>query len=100
MFQDFSASLKERLMEKRAVIRNSVLRAGTIQFGSGWINCMVHDRSNAGAMLHVTSSVGIPMRFILTMSPDGRRVSCRVAWRTEKRIGVAFERGSPRVLEP
>jgi hypothetical protein len=86
-------------MEKRAVIRNSVLRAGTIQFGSGWINCMVHDRSNAGAMLHVTSSVGIPMRFTLVMSPDGRRVSCRVAWRTEKRIGVAFE-WPPQTLEP
>ena len=79
------------LMEKRAVVRNSVLRAGTIQFDSGWISCMVRDRSSAGAMLHVTSSVGIPMRFTLLMSPDGRHVSCRVAWRTEQRIGVAFE---------
>jgi len=86
-------------MEKRATVRNSVLRAGTIQFDGGWINCMVCDRSNAGAMLHVTSSVGIPMRFILIMSPDGRRMFCRVAWRTDKRIGVAFEKGGPRVLE-
>jgi hypothetical protein len=78
-------------LEKRAVIRNSILRAGTIQFGGGWINCMVRDSSNAGAMLHVTSSVGIPVRFTLIMSPDGRHVACRVAWRTEKRIGVAFE---------
>jgi hypothetical protein len=78
-------------MEKRAVVRNSVLRAGTIQFDGGWTNCMVRDRSNAGAMLHVTSSVGIPERFTLIMSPDGRHVPCRVAWRTERRIGVAFE---------
>ena len=78
-------------MEKRAFVRRSELKAGTIQFDGGWINCVVRDRSNAGAMLHVTSSVGIPMRFTLIMSPDGRHVSCRVAWRTEKRIGVAFE---------
>jgi hypothetical protein len=84
-------------MEKRAVIRHSILRAGTIQFDSGWISCMVRDRSSAGAMLHVTSSVGIPVRFTLIMSPDGRHVPCRLAWRTEKRIGVAFE-GPPRSL--
>jgi hypothetical protein len=78
-------------MEKRAAVRHSVLKAGTLQFDGGWINCVVRDTSNAGAMLHVTSSVGIPERFTLIMSPDGRQVLCRVAWRIEKRIGVVFE---------
>jgi hypothetical protein len=78
-------------MEMRAFIRHSELKAGTLQFDGGWINCVVRDRSNAGAMLHVPSSVGIPERCTLIMSPDGRHVLCRVAWRTEKRIGVAFE---------
>jgi len=85
-------------VEKRAVIRNNVLRAGTIQFDSGWINCMVRDSSNAGAMLHVTSSVGIPERFTLILSPDGRHLACHVAWRTEKRIGVAFKKAPPQSL--
>ena len=78
-------------MEKRAAIRDSVLKAGTLQFDGGWINCVVRDRSSAGAMLHVTSSVGIPERCTLIMSPDGRHVLCRIAWRMEKRIGVVFE---------
>jgi PilZ domain len=78
-------------MEKREVIRDSVLRAGTIQFGAASINCMVRDRSNAGAMLNVPSSVGIPEHFTLILSPDGHHMACHVVWRKEKRIGVAFE---------
>jgi hypothetical protein len=78
-------------MEKRAAIRDSVLNAGTLLFDGGWINCVVRDRSAAGAMLHVTSSVGIPERCTLIMSPDGRHVLCRVVWRMEKQIGVVFE---------
>jgi hypothetical protein len=78
-------------MEKRAGFRNSVLHAGTLLFDGGWINCVVRDRSDAGAMLHVTSSVGIPERCTLIMSPDGRHVLCRVVWRMEKQIGVVFE---------
>ncbi|MDX6557561.1 MAG: hypothetical protein QOF72_610 [Blastocatellia bacterium] len=78
-------------MEKRAGFRNSVLNAGTLLFDGGWINCVVRDRSDAGAMLHVTSSVGIPERCTLIMSPDGRHVLCRVVWRMEKQIGVVFE---------
>jgi hypothetical protein len=77
--------------EKRAAPRHSVLRAGTILIGNGSINCMVRNLSNTGAMLSVTSSVGIPEHFTLILSPDGRHMSCRVVWRKEKRIGVTFE---------
>ena len=78
-------------MERRAATRHRVLKAGTILMGIRSINCMVRNMSDTGAMLYVISSVGIPERFTLIMSPDGRHVPCRVAWRTEKRIGVAFE---------
>jgi hypothetical protein len=67
------------------------LKAGTIQFDGGWTNCMARDVSSTGAMLNVTSSAGIPDYFTLILSPDGRDVPCRVAWRGEKQIGVAFE---------
>jgi hypothetical protein len=77
--------------EKRAAPRHSVLRAGTIQFDGGSINCMARNMSNTGALLSVTSSVGIPEYFTLILSPDGRHMSCRVVWRKEKRIGVTFE---------
>jgi hypothetical protein len=85
-------------MEKRAFVRHSELKAGTLQFDGGSINCVVRDWSNAGAMLHVPSSVGIPERCTLIMSPDGRHMFCRIAWRTDKRIGVEFELSPPQTF--
>ena len=81
----------ERVVERRAATRDSVLRAGTIQFGGGSINCMVRNMSNSGATLNVTSSTGIPECFDLILSPDGRHMPCHVVWRQEKQIGVWYD---------
>jgi PilZ domain len=78
-------------MERRAAPRHRVLRAGTILIGNDSINCMARDMSIAGAMLGVTSSVGIPEHFTLILSPDGRHMPCHIMWRKAKRIGVTFE---------
>jgi len=45
-----------------------------------------------GAALDVASPVGIPEHFILAILPDGSRHRCRIAWRKERRIGVAFSK--------
>jgi hypothetical protein len=76
--------------ERRAAPRRRVLRAGTILIGNGSINCMARDMSIAGAMLAVTSSVGIPDYFTLILSPDGLYLPCRIMWRQPMRIGVMF----------
>ena len=78
-------------MEKRAAPRNRVLKAGTIEFNGGAIDCMVRNISNAGAALDVSSPVGIPEHFNLVFKADGVHMPCHVIWRKEKRIGVAFE---------
>lgn len=78
-------------MEKRAAPRNRVLKAGTIEFNGGAIDCMVRNRSDAGAALDVTSPLGIPERFTLVIPVDRARIPCRIVWRKEKRIGVAFD---------
>jgi PilZ domain len=75
--------------DKRSSQRNRVLKAGTIEFNGGAIDCMVRNRSAAGAALDVTSPIGIPERF--TLIADGARFPCQVVWRKEKRIGVAFD---------
>jgi hypothetical protein len=75
--------------EKRTAPRHRVLKAGTIEFNGGAIDCMVRNLSSAGAALDVTSPVGIPAHF--TLFTDGSHFLCRVIWRTEKRIGVAFD---------
>jgi PilZ domain len=80
-------------MEKRSADRYRVLKAGTIEFDGAATNCMVRNKSNLGAALHVASPVGIPDPFTLVLQPDGHHAPCHVVWRKEKRIGIAFDWG-------
>jgi hypothetical protein len=82
--------LEHVAVERRAVPRRGILRAGTILIGNGFTNCMARNMSIAGAMLGVTNSVGIPEYFTLILAPDGRYMSCRVMWRQQTWIGVRF----------
>ncbi|MBR1171309.1 PilZ domain-containing protein [Bradyrhizobium sp. DASA03005] len=76
--------------ERRDKARHRVLKAGTIEFGGGAIDCTVRNLSDTGAALDVTSPVGIPDHFTLFVQADGRHLRCTVVWRKEKRIGVRF----------
>ncbi|WP_128923162.1 PilZ domain-containing protein [Bradyrhizobium guangxiense] len=76
--------------ERRDKARHRVLKAGTMEFGGGAIDCTVRNLSDAGAALDVTSPVGIPEHFTLFLQADGTHRSCIVVWRKEKRIGVKF----------
>ena len=76
--------------ERRDKARHRVLKAGTIEFGGGGIDCTVRNFSGTGAALDVTSPVGIPEHFTLFVTADGTHHSCTVVWRKEKRIGVRF----------
>lgn len=76
-------------MENREDRRRRVLRAGTIEFDGGAIDCTVRNLSSTGAMLQVASPVGIPEKFTL-MLRDGHVAPCRVVWRKPTAIGVAF----------
>jgi PilZ domain len=78
-------------MEKRAANRHRILKAATIEFGGGGITCMVRNISDSGAMLDVTSPVGIPEHVSLVILAEGKHLPCRVVWRKEKWIGVTFE---------
>jgi hypothetical protein len=51
---------------------------------------MILNLSARGACLEVTSTIGIPDEFVLVIESDGVQKHCRVAWRRESRIGVAF----------
>ena len=78
------------LENKRAAPRQRVLKAGTIEFNGGAIDCVVRNLSQTGAALEVASPVGIPDQFNLLISGEHTGYRCQVAWRKEKRIGVAF----------
>ena len=76
-------------MEQRRALRRRVLKAGTIEFGRSAFSCVVRDRSDTGAKLDIPSPIGIPDRFDLVT--DGSRLRCRLVWRGENRIGIAFD---------
>ena len=79
------------MSEKRIASRHRVLKAGKISFDDGAIDCTVRNISKAGAALEVASPIGVPQVFILVIEADHVRQPCHVVWRTEKRIGVAFD---------
>lgn len=78
--------------ERRDARRHRTLRSGRIIFNNGFsvLTCTVRDLSDTGAQLQFSSLVGIPHEFELAIdaAPHGRM--CRVAWRKEGRMGVAF----------
>tara|TARA_R110002124_G_scaffold44422_5_gene135487 strand:+ start:11181 stop:11426 length:246 start_codon:yes stop_codon:yes gene_type:complete len=77
--------------ERRATIRHRVLKGAHIVTNDGYstYDCIVRNLSEAGARLKVASVVGIPEQFELKMD-DGHFFACRIVWRTEFEIGVAF----------
>jgi hypothetical protein len=71
--------------------RHRVLKAGSIEFGGGAIDCTIHNLSQTGAALQVVTPLFIPDRFTLVVRTDHLRRPCHIVWRKEKRIGVAFD---------
>ena len=78
------------MSEHRIAPRKRILKAGTIEFGGGAIDCTVRNLSETGAALSVESPVGIPTEFKLIVASDHVNRTCRVVWRKENRIGITF----------
>jgi hypothetical protein len=78
------------MVETRSAPRHRVLKAGTIEFGRGAIDCLVRNLSATGAALEISSQVGIPESFTLVVPGDGLHLHCDVVWRRNYRIGVTF----------
>jgi hypothetical protein len=89
--QLFQATGSYTMTETRRAPRHRVLKAGTIEFGGGAIDCTVRNLSSTGAALQVSNQIGIPEKFALVVPADGMHRSCHVVWRKENRIGVIFD---------
>jgi hypothetical protein len=83
-------------MEQRATQRRRILKGGSIEFDGRTVECVLRNISTAGAALQVDRGICIPHEFKLNV-PRGEvhqlRQSCRVVWRKETLIGLAFEPG-------
>jgi hypothetical protein len=77
--------------EHRIAPRRRMLKAGTIEFGGGAIDCTVKNLSNTGAALEVVTPLFIPNHFTLYVPSDQIKRPCHTVWRKEKRIGIEFD---------
>ncbi|MCF6320168.1 MAG: PilZ domain-containing protein [Rhizobiaceae bacterium] len=75
--------------EKRASRRRPANDLSQILFGNQAIGCLVHNISDEGAMIEVSTSQ-VPDRFILLNYKSANRMVCEVVWRDHLRIGVKF----------
>jgi hypothetical protein len=74
----------------RVASRRRVLKAGSIEFGSSAIDCIVRNLSETGAALEVVSPLFIPDHFTLAVPTEQLRRPCDIVWRKQRRMGVAF----------
>jgi hypothetical protein len=81
----------EVMDETRIAARHRTLKAGTIEFGGGGIDCTVRNVSETGAALEVVTPLFIPDRFTLLVPSEQLKRPCHIVWRKDKRIGVAFD---------
>ena len=79
------------MIEKRMAPRRRVFKSGAIAFNGGRIDCIVRNLSANGAGLDVANPVGLPASFTLMIATDRFARRCHPVWRSEKRIGVAFD---------
>ena len=83
--------MTEIRIEKRSAPRYRVLKGATIAFGGNGVDCTVRNLSSNGAAIEVANPVGLPPSFMLVIEADQFIRRCRPVWRSDKRIGVAFD---------
>jgi hypothetical protein len=76
--------------EHRISPRRRVLKTGQIALSekAPKLECTVRNLSETGACLQVSTTYGMPTSFDLIV--EGARRTCRIVWRTDTRLGVAF----------
>ena len=71
--------------------RRRVLKTGYIVISdkAPKLECTVRNISETGASIQVSTTIGIPSSFDVII--DGVRRHCSSVWRTDTKIGVAFQ---------
>ena len=79
------------MVETRVAPRFRVAKPAKINHGGDKINCVVRDISATGAALEILGVVRVPNHFTLIIPEDQLKLPCHVVWRSEYRVGVAFD---------
>src|SRR4029453_2057896 len=80
------------MKDRRTAPRKRVLKSASIVLSdkAPKLDCTVKNISETGAMLQVSTTLGIPASFDIVL--EGARRHCHSVWRTDTRIGVTFQR--------
>ncbi|MBR1226682.1 MULTISPECIES: PilZ domain-containing protein [unclassified Bradyrhizobium] len=79
------------MVETRIAPRYRVTKPAKIEHGGDKIGCVIRDISATGAAIEISDLVRVPREFTLIIPEDRLKLRCRVVWRKEYRIGVAFD---------
>ena len=76
---------------KRVAARTRVFKTGYIVFSDKVpkLECTVRNVSDTGASIQVSTTIGIPSSFDVII--DGARRHRLSVWRTDTKIGIAFQ---------
>lgn len=80
------------MSERRTTHRRRSYLGATIAFNErrSTMDCLVRNLTEAGAKIDFPHGVLIPDRFDITVPHRGIETRCRVVWRREAELGVAF----------
>jgi hypothetical protein len=78
------------MQERRAIPRQRVFKAGSIEFDDAKIDCTIRNLSPSGAALDVPSPVCIPHEITIKMIARQTRHHGYVVWRKDGRVGIVF----------
>lgn len=81
-----SAENKRRSPRLRTMKGASLVLPGS----ASAFSCVMRNLSEHGALIELPSTIGIPAAVILETQDGTLKRLCRVAWRTETRLGLEF----------
>jgi len=79
------------MVETRIAPRYRVAKPAKIDHGGDKLNCIIRDISATGAALEISDVAKLPANFTLIIPEDRLKLRCHLVWRTQFRIGVAFD---------
>jgi hypothetical protein len=75
------------MVGRTRVLRNAKI---IVPRRASMIHCTVQNLTGGGACLKLANTYGLPESFDLTFEHGRTRRACRVVWRTDDQLGVAF----------
>jgi hypothetical protein len=77
---------------RRGAFRGNAFTFGTLLLARGEVECLVWDATETGAQIEVEDGQLVPDRFPIRLTAGGDARTAEVAWRRDRRLGLAFVR--------